>query len=103
LKLSSDPSLDALKSCINTRQGERVLRPTYGADLDTFVTVSDIGLTTAELILTIEADMLEYQPFYTQVESTVDDDGEADITIFYSTTETYNSTLKYNANTRQTT
>lgn len=85
LLLSGDnrASVEAITQVIQTRTAERVLRNSFGSNLDTFDLISDLSNVLATLEASIAANLSEYQPLAVGLEGSVNDDGVVSVYIEY--------------------
>ena len=83
LVLSDRASSEAIISAIQTRHGERVLRNTYGNNLDEFVSINDLSSILAELHESIINSTRDYRQMSLAVGGFIDDDGHTRITVEY--------------------
>lgn len=87
LLLSDDATAEAIISAIQTRYGERILRNTYGNDLDEFTNTNDLSRLLAELEEAIINSTLDYRPLSIFLEGSIGDFGTVSITVEYEDTE----------------
>lgn len=84
LVLSDNASAEAIMQVLQTRKGERVLRNTFGTEVEELTTIAELGTTLG----TLEQDIIdateEYQPLEVNLEGSLYDDGSAQIQCYYS-------------------
>ena len=91
LILSDNATAEAISSAIQTRYGERVLRNTYGNNLDEFVVTSDLSAMLAEMQEAIIASTIAYRPLSLAVSGFIDNEGHTNITVNYDDDERTNT------------
>lgn len=85
LELAVDPAKEAVQSAIFTAIGERVLRASYGQDLEIFDLAEDLGEMAAELEEAIIASCADYEISDVSVSArSIGDDGQIFFDVFYS-------------------
>lgn len=76
---------DAIVSCIQTWQGERVWVPGYGRDVDILRTVSNIPDVLGQLRASLDTGLTEYQDVsYSLASSLPDGSGQLTVYVEYS-------------------
>lgn len=95
LVLSEDSNREAILQVVQTRYGERVLRNTYGTDLDEFQVVQSLEDIAQEVEQAIIDGTEEYKPLVVAVNSNIADDGTMYLDIeFDDDARTQNLTVK---------
>lgn len=84
LLLSDKPNAEAILQVLSTRKGERVLRNTFGTEVEELTTIAQLGTTLGTIENDIRGATLEYEPLEVTLEGALYDDGSAQITCYYS-------------------
>lgn len=88
LVVSDNPNVEAILSALATMQGERILRNSYGQDLDAFYTAADLDDRLLRLLADLNYSVADYPVLIADIHGTVNDDGTIDISIYYNDGET---------------
>lgn len=84
LVISNNASAEAIRQVLQTRKGERVMRNTFGTEVEELVTIAELGTTLGTIEQDIREATEEYEPLEVELEGSLYDDGSAQITVLYS-------------------
>lgn len=84
LVLSDNDSAEAIMQVLQTRKGERVLRNTFGTEIEELTTITELGTTLGVIENDIRSATEEYQPLEVSLEGSLYDDGSAQINVQYT-------------------
>jgi hypothetical protein len=91
LLLSDNANVEAITQVIQTKQGERVLRNTYGTDLNELDTIGDLSTVLGSLSRSIAAGTTEYLPLAIGLEGSVTDEGIVNVYVEYQDDQELNT------------
>jgi phage baseplate assembly protein W len=93
LVLSDNAAAEAIRSAIQTKLGERILRNTYGSDVDELTTATDLDVVLAQLQEAILDSCAEYLPLAITLSGSILESGQTEIQILYNDTETITTVI----------
>ena len=85
LALSEDKEAnkEAIEQVILTRKGERVLRNTFGTEVEELTTLTELGISLGSMEQDIVASTSEYQPLAIALSGSIGDNGVAEVLCEY--------------------
>lgn len=86
LVISDNASAEAIMQVLQTRKGERVMRNTFGTEVEELTTIAELGTTLGIIETDINNATEEYQPLEVVLNGSIYDDGSAQVQVYYSDT-----------------